>query len=37
MKLLKNSIKFLIEDKKDLGGYIDFKPFYLNVDLIYDD
>jgi hypothetical protein len=31
-----NSIKFLSEDKKDLGGYIDLKPFYLNVDLIYD-
>ena len=31
-----NSIKFLSKDKKDLSGYIDFKPFYLNVDLIYD-
>ncbi len=31
-----NSIKFLSEDKKDLGGYIDFKPFYLDIDLFYD-
>ena len=35
-EITENSIKFLSEDKKDLGGYIDFKPFYLNVDLIYD-
>ena len=35
-EISENSIKFLSEDKKDLGGYIDFKPFYLNVDLIYD-
>ena len=35
-EITENSIKFLSEDKKDLAGYIDFKPFYLNVDLIYD-
>ena len=35
-EITENSIKFLSEDKKDLGGYIDFKPFYLNIDLIYD-
>ena len=35
-EITENSIKFLSEDKKDLGGYIDFKPFYLNVDLFYD-
>ena len=34
-EITENSIKFLSEDKKDLGGYIDFKPFYLNVDLAY--
>ena len=35
-EVTENSIKFLSEDKKDIAGYIDFKPFYLNVDLIYD-
>ena len=32
----KNSIDFSSDDKEELKGYIDFKPFYLKVDLAYD-
>ena len=34
-EIQKNSINYFSENKKDLNGYIDFKPFYLSVDLAY--
>ncbi len=35
-KIKDNSLTYSSETKKELNGYVDFKPFYLKVDLNYD-
>jgi len=34
-EIKKNSMNYFSDNKKDLNGYIDFKPFYMKVDLTY--
>ena len=35
-EIKKNSLMFISRDKKTLNGFLDFKPFYLNINLDYD-
>ncbi len=35
-EIKKNSLMFISRDKKTMNGFLDFKPFYLKVNLDYD-
>ena len=35
-EIKKNSLMFISRDKKTINGFVDFKPFYLKINLDYD-